>query len=599
MRINHNIFAISANRNLSITNNSLTKTLEKLSSGLKVNQAADDAAGLAISEKMRAQIHGLQQTSRNIQDAVSLVQTAEGGLNEIHSLLQRGRELAVQAANGTLSEENRGHIQKETKQILEEINNIATHTAFNGKKLLSNGSGFIAVPPSGGTGTVTGPIAPSTPDTVADSDEQAIIEAIKTSMLSESEQLIQQYFGINADGADIGIYVDDNMASSTLAFVSYYVGADGKGFNVELHLNKSSFLDPSPSIGNDRVIAHEMTHAIMARSMNYGVLPKWFKEGAAEFIHGADERLYADLYYNGTSNVVNAIGEGTDAYWTNNSLHYSSGYAAVRYLHEQIKDAGGSGIKDIMVYLSNHQSASLDDALKNISSGSYSNGLTGFMDDFQANGAAFINTLNLSNADTGAIGGLDADGGEIRDAESVIPDTGIYSDDPLTHFNEIWPMSESSTGGSTASPYIHYYEKVIYNLNSVQSSEEPLTMQIGPSQGQSFQINRSNVTTESLGINGINMVTSASDSITLFDHAITLVSSERSRYGAIQNRLEHSMKITDMMAENLVATESKIRDANIANEMLHFTKSNIIAQAAQSMLSQSNQITQGVLQLLR
>jgi flagellin len=140
MRINHNIMALNAYRQLSINNTGVQKSLEKLSSGLRINRAGDDAAGLAISEKMRAQIRGLEQASRNSQDAISLIQTAEGALNETHAILQRMRELVVQAGNlGTNQDEDLKYIQDEIDNLVKEINGIAERTQFNGKTLL-NGS---------------------------------------------------------------------------------------------------------------------------------------------------------------------------------------------------------------------------------------------------------------------------------------------------------------------------------------------------------------------------------------------------------------------------------------------------------------------------
>ncbi|MCL6617674.1 MAG: flagellin [Anoxybacillus ayderensis] len=139
MRINHNIQALNAYRNLAVNQSNTAKNLEKLSSGLRINRAADDAAGLAISEKMRSQIRGLEVAERNALDAISLIQTAEGALGSIHSILQRMRELAVQAANGTNTSDDRGHIQNEVDQLLTEIDRIAKNTTFNGTVLLSGG----------------------------------------------------------------------------------------------------------------------------------------------------------------------------------------------------------------------------------------------------------------------------------------------------------------------------------------------------------------------------------------------------------------------------------------------------------------------------
>jgi flagellin len=139
MIINHNISSMNALRNLNINSSAMSKTMEKLSSGYRINRAADDAAGLAISEKMRAQISGLRQAQRNAQDGISLIQTAEGALNEVHSMLRRIRDLALQAANDTNTDADKAEIQKEVEQLIAEISGIAVRTEFNTKKLLASG----------------------------------------------------------------------------------------------------------------------------------------------------------------------------------------------------------------------------------------------------------------------------------------------------------------------------------------------------------------------------------------------------------------------------------------------------------------------------
>jgi flagellin len=142
MRINHNISALNTYRQLAFNNTQAAKNMEKLSSGLRINRAGDDAAGLAISEKMRGQIRGLEQASRNAQDAISLIQTAEGALNETHSILQRMRELAVQAANDTNTNDDRKELQKEINELVDEIDRIADQTEFNTQNLLGGNGNF-------------------------------------------------------------------------------------------------------------------------------------------------------------------------------------------------------------------------------------------------------------------------------------------------------------------------------------------------------------------------------------------------------------------------------------------------------------------------
>ncbi|MCI1858748.1 MAG: flagellin [Sporolactobacillus sp.] len=173
MIINHNIAALNTNRQLEINNNAAQKNLEKLSSGYRINRAADDAAGLAISEKMRAQIRGLDQATRNAQDGISLIQTAEGGLNETHSILQRMRELADQSANGTYTDADKGDMEKEFEQLKQEVGRISDVIEFNTQPLL-NGTGG-----SGGKGTFTFQIGANEGQTISVSISSASADALK------------------------------------------------------------------------------------------------------------------------------------------------------------------------------------------------------------------------------------------------------------------------------------------------------------------------------------------------------------------------------------------------------------------------------------
>ncbi len=554
MRINNNISALNALRNIGINTNKIGKTTGKLASGLRINNAADDAAGLSISEKMRAQIRGLGQASRNIQDGISLIQTAEGGLNEVHSLLQRGRELSVQAANGTLTKDDKGKIQDEINQIKNEIDRIANNTEFNTIKLLNA-------------------------ETVSGSDKQAVIDWLQKSWLKNAENLIKDKYGLTADGANLKIELDPGSPGGTLAFVQYNIDGSGKGYNLELHVDMSDFVPVSEPNGgtapyyNDRILAHELVHATMARTMNFASLPTWFKEGTAEFIHGADERVVGDGGTANAGNIANTISGG----WVNDSIHYSGGYTAVRYLHDHIQDAGGTGIKEVFDYLKSNPTLTLDDALKNIAHGAYVGGLTGFVTDFTTNGDDYIiNKMDLSNADTGAIGGLDADGGAGKNAAAAVPDTPTATPtaDPLSGFNEIWPVMD--TAGEAA----------------------VLSLQIGANASISLEVKLSNVTSDSLAISSVDVTNNAQGAIEGFDNAIERVSYERSRFGAIQNRLEHALMATNNTNENLTASESRIRDADMAKEMMKLSKDNILSQAAQAMLASANQQAQSILKLI-
>ncbi|OPZ94446.1 MAG: Flagellin [Firmicutes bacterium ADurb.Bin419] len=548
MRISNNISALNACRLNGVNNLDKQKSLRKLSSGLRINSAADDAAGLSISEKMRGQIRGLNRGSTNIQDGISLIQVADGALNEVHSLLQRGRELSVQGASDTLTTYDKKMIQEEVDEIISEIDKIANYTEFNNIKILN--------------------IATSS------EEHEDIIIGLKTAWLKQGEARILSQYGLSSDGVDLQI-VFDTAPQSYLAAVYYYLDGSGKAHNQQLHIDVGDFIPAdlpnggTPPFYNDRVIAHELVHAVMGRTMNYGSLPSWFKEGTAEFIHGADERLYADsLGGNNFSSVVNEF-----ASWENTSIDYSAGYGAVRYMHQQIKAKGGNGIKDIMTYLSGNPTSTLDEALANASSGAFS-GLADFTAAYTTNGVAFLSSLSLTNADTGAIGGADADGGAPLNAQNVIPDAESLSDNPLSGFNVVWP-------------------------DLTDSGLSSLNIQLGANAGDTLSIILADIRSGNLGLSTVDIVNQAGTAIESFDSGISIVSQIRANFGALQNRLEHALAITDNTSENLVSSESCIRDTDMAKEMMKFTKSNILSQASSAMIAQANQQPQSVLMLLR
>ena len=246
MIINHNMNALNAHRNMGINNVNNGKAMEKLSSGLRINRAGDDAAGLAISEKMRGQIRGLDQASRNAQDGISLIQTAEGALGETHSILQRMRELATQAANDTNVDVDRKEIQKELNQLTTEVNRIGNTTEFNTKKLLSS----------------------STSKEVKDN----VMKGLKEGWLEMSEKRIEQQFGLTGNDAGgtktkINVVLGTEAEYGTLAYVRPTPG------NFDLFIDMEDFKKGDGSDGNnihgklfnDRIIAHEMTHAVYGR----------------------------------------------------------------------------------------------------------------------------------------------------------------------------------------------------------------------------------------------------------------------------------------------------------------------------------------------
>lgn len=552
MRINHNTSALNTWRMSMMNQKSSENAISVLSSGQRINKAGDDAAGLSISEKMRAQIRGLTQASRNIQDGISLVQTAEGGLNEIHSLLQRGRELSVQAANGTNTTTDKENIQQEIEQIKKEVDRISRTTEFNTQNLLNVDS--------------------------ADPLTQEIVDGLKRSWLAQSAKLIKDHFGLEVtDNFTLTVDVK-NIDSAGGVLAQVVAGTVGPGYAVSLKLEIDSSDYSNGQIGGesaDRTIAHEMVHAIMARTTNwFGTdVPSWFREGAAELIHGADSRVYAESA-GGTAAGLDGLRAEYANGWQNTSKDYAAAFAAVRYMHDRIKAVNGSGsggIKEVFDYLKANPTGTLNAAIA--STGVWAS-QAAFETEFGTDngaGETYLNGMDLSNLDTGAIGGFDAEQGAapVRTDITVIPDAASASDP--TGFNEIFPTIVSSA---------------------------PLKMQIGANTDQGFDVGLSKVDSKSLGLSSLDVVNDAKSAIATFDYAISKVSSERSKFGAIQNRLEHAMQVATNSEENLTSSESRIRDADMAKEMMQLTKMNILSQASTAMLAQANQSNQAILQLL-
>lgn len=411
MIINHNMNAMNAHRNMGMNTVNSGKSMEKLSSGLRINRAGDDAAGLAISEKMRGQIRGLDQASRNAQDGISLIQTAEGALNETHSILQRMRELAVQSANDTNVSADRGAIQDEMNQLVSEIDRIANNTEFNTQKLL--------------------------------------------------------------DGSFSG---------------KFQIGANN-GQDMDLSMNKMD----ATSLGLVATNSMETIELAADSNLKDGV----YKVVGTDIVDvkgnvvGTTDGASITVNTKKTDLVTSALGEGA-------ILTVKDGKADIKNtIDANAKEAlapGSYEIKGTNVIKDGKLVGELDTATKTIK----------------------VNGKDVTSAELGF------KDGELKD-------------------------------------------------------------------GAKFTINGSDVSTRDAAQGTIDTVNSA----------IEAVSKERSKLGAVQNRLEHTIANLNTSSENLQASESRIRDVDMAKEMMNFSKNNILSQAAQAMLAQANQQPQGVLQLLR
>ena len=439
MVVQHNMQAMNANRMLGVTTSAQAKSTEKLSSGYRINRAADDAAGLSISEKMRKQIRGLSQASDNAQDGISCVQTAEGALTEVHSMLQRMNELAVKAGNGTMSEDDRQNVQDEIDQLTTEIDRVSETTKFNETYLLkgdntSNGNKRTFSDANGGEvlGTVDGLTVRAKGTTAAELKDNADVTLGTVGMQSSDKTKF-------------------SIADATLAAKVVGVTTDGTNTTVTL---ADGTVDTKA-------------------------------KGAIETAYG-------------------------------------------------IKTENGAQAGD---------SATISKTL----------------------------TLETANADI----------------------SGTYTGN-LDNMNVGTTVTAKLAISATGTSSLSNNTKALI-----------LSFQVG---AETSKENKIDVTMESMsakgiGISGVKVTgkdsTNADSAVNTISDAIKKVSSQRSALGAVQNRLEHTISNLDNVVENTTSAESRIRDTDMAEEMVNYSKNNILAQAGQSMLAQANQSTQGVLSLLQ
>jgi flagellin len=492
-----------------------------------------------------------------------MLQTADGALTGIASMLQRVRELAVQAANGSYSANDRVAIQSEVAQLASEIDRSANAAQFNGTRLFD----------------------PSQASAVGDETQLAVFDGLTSvgSWLENSEVLIQNLYGIKSDGAAIQFkytgFTDNAGGVAAYVQVSGFDGL-GRGNNLVMQVDLADFVPPnlpnggSAPLYNDRIIVHEMVHAVMARATNWQDITTnnlWFAEGTAEFIHGADERVQSDVASIGTPAVVAAINGPS-----NTSAFYSSSYSAARYMHSRIKDAGGTGVKDVLTYLNTNAGATLDQALANASSGQFASAAD-FKTQYSANGAAFIGTFDFTNADTGAIGGLDVDGGAEKNAVSSLPNIGTRSGtDVLEGFVESYETIATSSGSTTAKVF-----------------------QIGANAGQTLETRVGAMGLSAMGLrNTLDVTVSPNQAIVAVDRALDYVNRQRALVGAQTSRMESAMNNLQSSSINLATSRSRIVDADFAVETAALARNQILQQAGAAMVAQANQLPRGVLALL-
>lgn len=601
MRINHNIQALNAYRNLSQTMFQTSKSLEKLSSGLRINRAADDAAGLAISEKMRSQIRGLNMAERNTLDAISLIQTGEGALGEVHSILQRMRELSVQAANGTLEEQDRQAIQDEINQLTQEIDRIADTTQFNQKKLFSGsekGRAFADINSSQvnytGNGVWKGLVTATPTDPAS-----VVIDFSKDFGALTTSDLEGKTFTINGktyeiditDGSSSGVTgnniavnlttaewktisndtdIKDNINTLMSKLKSAIEDNDGTLFNV-VKVDAVDDADPgNGTIQNGTLTLTTKNNMSPKDAKNIAVNTDFLATDGVQFVDPADS----------TTSVTTFVAK-------ENALNANS----FTITFSEMPKAGDKLVID---------------------------GLTIDFIDTTAPAPAYTSgtsaQINIKGKDIFKV--LDEIKGILTKAQ--LDTTNEPVKNLANTFDVVGTTLILGTTFTEDTPPVGLeIELHDGDFEANKGKDLSLEFQIGANSSESLAVSISVMDAASLGIgrnaNGtptapgfnaqagvdVMSVEAARAAIDIFDNAIKLVSTERSKLGAIQNRLEHTTNNLQTANENLTSAESRIRDLDMAEEMTNFTRNNILNQAGQAMLAQSNQLPQGILQLLK
>jgi len=589
-----NSLSLSLHKNFSRSQSDTSVALQRLSSGLRINSSKDDTAGLSISNRMTTQIQGMNQSVRNTNDAISMLQVAEAGMSGVTELLQRGRELTVEAANATMSMVDKQSIQKEIEQIFTAIDHISENTEFNGLKILSSGgSTSSSTDTSTLTDTTASSVASSSSVVVPDyTDKKLIIEMLQKSWLEQSEQLITDYYGITASNTDMDIILQDTIVGNATAYVAAsFIGTtlDDLSLNIDVEEVIAAWAYPDAL---DQLIAHEMTHAVMDATMNMTSFETWFIEGTAEFLPGGDERLRQVLAVPTTSaNLVLHIDNIRNA-WNTTSLDYATAYAATRYLHSI---AGGNGVKDVLMDLAANNPKTLDAYF----AGAGIVGITSttdFINDFKTNGAVFIDAMDLTNNDTGGIGGFDADGGaRVTTWAGTVPDTSNPTLDPLTGFNEIWPTFAEAVASITT-PTVVEPDVINYEISLKQHTS--LQFQVGADTGMTINAGLISLSIDDLGLSNIDVTEDTDTALLQFDAALDAINKGRGKLGATMSRMDSVVNTLHVTSNNMSASRSHILDADFAIEMTSLVKGQILQQAGMAMMAQANSSSSVVLGLL-
>ena len=605
MIVQHNITAMNANRMLGLTTGSLSKSTEKLSSGYRINRAADDAAGLTISEKMRKQIRGLDQASTNAEDGVSAVQTAEGALTEVHSMLQRMNELATQAANGTNSTSDRQAIQDEISQLTTEIDRVSETTKFNeiyllkGDKSGSTQTNTLAAHDAGLDGTLGASVDGKTTFTadkvevggkvtiagteynIVDSSKTSDYTSIKEYTAAEGDKLVQDgktYTYVDTTGTTsagktpkaAGWFAEDNTTDTADAITlkegsTLTTKADGKTTTLvgAAGADMSKVAKAIPTWVKGDTLVHEGKTYV-----NDGT--NWKDEDGA------------------TANITPAAGDTYTIKATGKSGQIDNkGISTVDNIQEMIKGLD----KDHTIKLK--KSASDTGKTYTIGVTTKEDGTAYTADDV----AALVKSGMYVEDDANVYYAVPKNSGKANDI--TIQDAYAKMAEELKKASSIG----ADKGAEVKNNGDGTFEITQGTVDVTEGLSFSLHVGADADMTNKINVNIDSMSAAGLGIKGMNVAddngSAATYAVDAIADAISKVSSQRSALGAVQNRLEHTIDNLDNVVENTTSAESRIRDTDMAEEMVNYSKNSILQQAGQSMLAQANQANQGVLSLLQ
>lgn len=629
MRIQNNIMAMNTHRQYTINNDNVSKSAEKLSSGYRINRAGDDAAGLAISEKMRSQIRGLNMATKNSQDAISLVQTAEGALQETHSMLQRMNELAVQAATGTNEDLDRNALAKEFDQLKREINDIAEQTTFNNMKVLDGSLSYSGPVRSAATAGIN-----NTVTTMESPAGDAVSSEITTAGVKGSAATTATNATIEFDLAGM-VAAPDAAGTDKISLEVNIGGETGTLTSAALADTDTAAADIAGKFTGQTVAIDGVTYTASVNGTKLTLT-----SGATAGETNLGTATLGNATVTGTGSVTTqpttkggTVTEGKDAQGAVTAkaqvetatvdpakIKYGDTIKIGDKTYEITKDGTAKGAGNTAITWKGDGTDDLGALL--------------------AAAAAPTNLTIAAGADGTSFTVTQATGQEGIADTKVTFAAGDGSNDKNTIEFDVVKMKAGDTVKLTVDGTEYSYEfkegdkvadiakgladaagntlgvdakgnAIIIEGAQVEIGFDGATVaddafnairiQVGALEGEQLAVSIDSMNTAGLKLDAQNLSTqdSAGAAITAVRDAINKVSDQRATLGAMQNRLEHKIANLKVSSENLSAAESRIRDVDMASEMTNFTKNNILSQAATAMLAQANSLPQNVLTLLR